>query len=59
MMLKTSALQSTDCQKEKEVKQNQNRDDYNYYSGVDSDNKKGCILFYFNNEMKRQNKLQC
>ena len=54
MLLNTSALQSTSYQKEIEVKPNQNKDDYNYYSCVDSDNKKGCILFYINNEIKKR-----
>jgi hypothetical protein len=56
MRLNASALQSTNCRKEMEVKSNQNRDDYNYYSGVDSDYKKGCVLFCINNEVKERNK---
>lgn len=56
MQLNTRALQSTNCQKEMEVKSNQNGNDYDNYSGVDSDYKKGCILFYINNEMKKGNK---
>jgi hypothetical protein len=52
MLLNTSALQSANCQKEIEVKINQNKDDYNNYSDVDSDDKKGSILLYIDNEMK-------